>query len=287
MRGGFGEHPLALEVAKELHKKGFTQALVKAATHPQESKVGGVVSVTTHAGISILQGNEDGKVSAVMYGNQKTADYIRWKELDRMRGRAKKPRQGWTELLASEMDNLADKYSSFRGFDERHPDYCVIKLVSDIEDLDAPYNRYTKDGAQAQLGLDVAIALDSLRVKRHAYRRVEDSKTVAFIDRVIQKIYDNPSMTKNEILQILANKEIVKNVNREIVSDTREALTAVIDTKRMAMDPSARPSKANTIASKIEADEDYLARIVQKDGIFDKIWRSLFGADQFTQGVTI
>lgn len=285
--GGFGEHPLALEVAKELHKQGFTQAIVKAATHPQGSKVGGVVSVTTHAGISILQGNEDGKVSAVMYGNQKTADYIRWKELDRMRGRAKKPRQGWTESLEREMDNLADKHSSFRGFDERHPDYCVIKLVSDIEDLDAPYNCYTKEGAQAQLSLDVAIALDSLRVKRNAYRRLEDSKTVAFIDRVIQKIYENPSMTKNEILQILANKDIVKNAKREIVSDIRETLTQQIDTKRMAMDPSARPSKANTIASKIEADEDYLARIIQKDGIFDKIWRSIFGADEFTQGVRL
>ncbi|MCC5792767.1 MAG: hypothetical protein JJT82_09215 [Legionellaceae bacterium] len=47
--GGFGEPPLAFEVAKELHKQGFTQTMVKAATHPQGSKVGGVVSVTTHA----------------------------------------------------------------------------------------------------------------------------------------------------------------------------------------------------------------------------------------------
>ncbi|MCC5792766.1 MAG: hypothetical protein JJT82_09210 [Legionellaceae bacterium] len=222
-----------------------------------------------------------------MYGNQKTADYIRWKELNRMRGRTTKPRAGWSESLAREMDNLADKHSNFRGFDERHPDYCVITLVSDIEDLDAPYNCYTKEGAQAKLSLDVAIAVESLRVKKNAYRRVDDKQTVAFIDRVIQKLYANPLMEKKEILQTLANKDMGKNAKRKMVSEMRETLKQQIDSKRMAMDPSARPSKANTIASKIEADEDYLARIMQKDGLFDKIWRSIFGAGDFTQGMRL
>ncbi|RUR06739.1 hypothetical protein [Legionella sp. km772] len=79
--GGLGANPLAKQLVEALHKRGFTAVEVHAATHPQQSQIGGVVSITTRAGIKSIDGVSQGQATAIMYGNQMTADYERFKEL--------------------------------------------------------------------------------------------------------------------------------------------------------------------------------------------------------------
>ncbi|KTD40473.1 hypothetical protein [Legionella parisiensis] len=285
--GGFGDHPLALQVAQELHRQGFTNAVVKAATHPKESKIGGVVSVTTKAGISIMTGNEDGMVSAVMYGNQKTSDYIRYKELKSMGAKTTKYRRGRTEKDEQEMRELAEKYNDFKGFDEGVSNYCRIQLLHNINDLDAPYNCYTKDGVKAPLSLDAAIALDYLRDKRRVHAVHGNDKIVQYLDKVIEKINQNSAMKQSAIMQIFDDKQLAKGVSSKLISSIKEELPKAIMEKTAAMGLSKPLSNVDIIESKIEKDEDYLAKLVAKDGIFDKLWRSIYGAEDFTKNLRL
>ncbi|MCW8451581.1 hypothetical protein [Legionella quinlivanii] len=275
--GGFGAQPLAQQVAEALYKRGFKNAVVKAATHPKESKIGGVVSVTTRPGTSMLTGNEPGMVSAIMYGNQKTADYLQWNELKRIRGR--------TNQQESQMRALAAQYHKFTGFNEQSVDFCLIKLLDNIEDLDAPQNCYTHSGVQAVASLDAVIALDFLRSRKRLHAIQHHKTEVEYYAQLIKKIEDDPSQKQAAILALLDAK--VGGISSNWRKGIKKELSEFLNAKNAAMNLHQSSSKTETIAQKIEGDEEYLARMLQKDSFFDKIWRSIYGAEEFINELRI
>ncbi|WP_133139231.1 hypothetical protein [Legionella genomosp. 1] len=275
--GGFGTRPLAQQVAEALYKRGFKQVVVKAATHPKESKIGGFVSVTTRMGTSMLTGNEDGMVSAIMYGNQKTADYLEWNKLKRIRGR--------TNQQESQMRALAAPYHNFTEFNEQSADFCLIKLLDNIEDLDAPQNCYTHRGVQAVASLDAVIALDFLRSKRRLHAIQHHKTEVEYYAHLIRQIEDDSSQKQAAILALLDAK--VKGVNSSWRKRIKNELSGFLNAKNAAMNLSQPASKTESLAQKIEGDEEYLARMLQKDSFFEKIWRSIYGAEEFINELRI
>lgn len=261
--GGYGERPLAQQFAEALYKQGFTNVVVKAATHPKESKIGGVVSVTTQAGISVLSGNEDGMVTAVMYGNQKTADYIKWKQLKRIPNKtARNPQGGRTEEQEQQMQNLADKYNNFIGFSEKSPDYCLIKLLNNIEDLNAPQNCYTASGVQSSVSLDAVIALAFLRERKRLHDLLHHETEAQYYAQIIEQINKNPSQGRSEIFALLEIN--VKGTNAGWRKEVKDELSQSLKTKTIAMNLAVRPTKLESITPKIEGDQEYLARLLKK-----------------------
>lgn len=284
--GGYGERPLAQQFAEALYKQGFTNVVVKAATHPKESKIGGVVSVTTQAGISVLSGNEDGMVTAVMYGNQKTADYIKWKQLKRIPNKtARNPQGGRTEEQEQQMQNLADKYNNFIGFSEKSPDYCLIKLLNNIEDLNAPQNCYTASGVQSSVSLDAVIALAFLRERKRLHDLLHHETEAQYYAQIIEQINKNPSQGRSEIFALLEIN--VKGTNAGWRKEVKDELSQSLKTKTIAMNLAVRPTKLESITPKIEGDQEYLARLLKKDSYFDKFWRSIYGAEAFINDLRI
>ena len=277
--GGFGANPLAFRLVKALRKSGFTKVVVHAATHPQESYVGGFVSVTTKPGMSAITGAKVGDVSAVMYGNQKTADYARYQDLKKIRVSERSEDEG------KEFAALGAKYANFSDFNDKSPDYCVIQLVNDIDDLNADYNTYTPDGCKGNLSIDVAIALDYLRHQRKLFKQLDDADAVEALSKIITDLQKNSLIGKIAILEKIDSVSAEYSMfgsAKELVEDLKKPISDAIDQKTQLMGISPQ-SKQKTNHVDLAVQENFLDRMLAKDSIFQKILRFITGNNSFTQ----
>lgn len=272
--GGFGPNPLAQQLVHALHQQGFTKVEVQAATHPKESKHGGIVAITTKAGILAAQGVTPGQTTAVMYGNQITADYERYKDLKKIKQKTSEEQKDYEDIL--------EKHQSFKEFDEKHFNYSVVSIVHDIDDLSAPYNTYTTTGRKAELSLDVAVTLDYLNHQKQTYKRLNSPKELAELSDLISHFKAHSSLDKDEILSYIGTiqqKKSILDSNKDYLKKIQKGIGEEIDHQRLSFNE----EKKNSVQQDKQQEQDCLAKLLAKESVLQKIVYSINGTSAFTK----
>lgn len=271
--GGFGPDPLAQQLVNALHKKGFTQVSVQAVTHPQNSTFGGVVSVITKA---VRPGTTEGQVTAVMYGNQITADYERYSDLY-TKSKAKPP--NITPEEREELDSLKERHQNFNNFSTRSSSYQVLHLAQHMDDLDNDYNTYTPAGPKAQLSIGVAAALDVLKQKNTLFERTGDLKAEKETGQLIAHFQSHSNMAKNDIM-----RHIDARINEvSSLSSTKDLLKNIKNDIEQKITVFSNGLKKEIPQAIQQPEQDYLPKLLAKDSFFQKIVHSINGTNAFTK----
>lgn len=187
---GMGAPSLAQQFASEMVKNGFKHIHIHAVAHPDGKLIGGGVEVTTATGT--ITGGTIGQVNGYFYGTQESKEYHQYLNTKR------------SSVRKTDQDKKLD--NTFRNFDRTKA--IIVNLVTDLEDMRAPYNTFTKDGPLAKISADIAITLNFLKEKKKTLIDLNggDTDVTRVIDQIITTLEANSTFNRDQIIDVLRSR---------------------------------------------------------------------------------
>ena len=189
---GMGNPSLAQAFAKAMLDHQFSNIKIRAVAHPDGKLVGGGVEVITRPGQ--VTGGTIGQVNGYFYGNEESKEFHQYEKL------INKGHKRTSEESAL-FHQLKLRYHTF---DRKQA--VIVDLVTDLEDMKAPYNTFNADGPIAKLSADMAITLSFLKKKKTLLTfKTDESNVIRAIDQIITHVESNPTLAHQQIIEQLKN----------------------------------------------------------------------------------
>lgn len=208
---GMGNPSLAQQFAAAMVGNGFSKIKIHAVAHPVGKLIGGGVEVTTRAGT--VTGGTIGQVTGYFYGNQESKEYHQYISI---KATHQEDRTAEEKIL---FNQLKAKYSTF---DKNQA--VIVNLVTDLQEMRAPYNTFTANGPEATISADIAIALSFLKQKKNTLITLNQGETdvTKALDNIITQLKANPTFTHVQIISQL--KTVLKDHTKTLTSWASSAL---------------------------------------------------------------
>lgn len=192
---GVGAPSLAQKLATAMKNQGFDKVKIHAVAHPKGLLIGGGVEVTAKEGLATGgKFRTKGQVVGYFYGDTASKEYDEYiKIASKIASMSRKDR---TESETKRYTELKSKYGTY---DKKK--VIIIDLVTDISEMDEPYNTFGKSGPQTDLSADVAIAIDFFKGQKETLQKfaTRPQKTIDELDALIKKLKTNSMWTSKDI----------------------------------------------------------------------------------------